>query len=203
LRIEPGEIEAALERQPGVREALVLAREDVPGDVRLVAYLTARPGQTPPAPEHLRAQLALTLPHYMLPAHCVTLAAFPLTPNGKVDRAALPAPDGLRGTAGFVAPRSPTETAIAAIWAEVLQLDMVGIHDNFFAIGGNSLMALQANHLIEQRVGQAVPTHVLFSAQSVVELSDYIEENGGFHDRPHSTSHPSTAHPAGYTEVRI
>lgn len=144
-RIELGEIEAVLEAQPGVRQAVVLAREDSPGDLRLVAYVVGQAGE--PA---LRAALAAALPDHMRPAHYVTLAAMPLTPNRKVDRKALPAPQSVASVApvAFDAPVSDIEGQIAAIWARVLGVARVGAKDNFFALGGHSLLAVQVHREI-------------------------------------------------------
>ena len=132
FRIELGEIEAALSRIPGVREAVVLAREDSPGDKRLVAYVAGSNGAEPAAAA-LRAALQRELPDYMVPAAFVVLDALPLTSNGKVDRKALPAPDiGAQVAPQYVAPRTPAEEMLCRIWAEVLGIERAGIEDNFF-----------------------------------------------------------------------
>ena len=150
-RIELGEIEAVLEAQPGVRQAVVMAREDAPGDLRLVAYVA---GSAPEA--GLRAGLAGVLPEHMLPAHFVMLDSFPLTPNRKVDRNALPAPSSKPlETQSFVAPTSDVEAQIAAIWARVLGVAKVGAKDNFFALGGHSLLAVQVHREIRDSLGAA------------------------------------------------
>ncbi|HLL45842.1 MAG TPA: amino acid adenylation domain-containing protein, partial [Longimicrobiaceae bacterium] len=131
FRIELGEVESVLQAHPGVREAVVLAREDVPGQQRLVGYVVGEEADAPGADE-LRAFLAATLPEYMVPASFVALPALPLSPNGKVDRGALP-PAEAGGTAGEdSALRTPTEEMLAGIWAEVLRVRHVGVHDNFF-----------------------------------------------------------------------
>src|SRR5262249_37408714 len=137
FRIELGEIEAALAALPEVREVVVLAREDIPGDKRLVAYLVARAAHALPEIVELRSRLSHSLPDYMLPAHFIFLESLPLTSNGKIDRRALPAPDRLRSEVGYVAPRTSTEAILVQIWSEVLKLDKVGIHDNFFELGGH------------------------------------------------------------------
>jgi natural product biosynthesis luciferase-like monooxygenase protein len=149
FRIELGEIEAVLEAQPGVTQAVVLAREDSPGDLRLVAYIVGAAQEA-----GLRAELAAVLPEHMMPAHFVTLDAFPLTPNRKVDRKALPAPNAAAPVAeAFVAPQSDIEAQLAAIWARVLGVPKVGAKDNFFALGGHSLLAVQAHREIREALG--------------------------------------------------
>jgi hypothetical protein len=149
-RIELGEIEAALEAQPGVTQAVVLAREDSPGDLRLVAYIVGAAQEA-----GLRAELAAVLPEHMMPAHFVTLDAFPLTPNRKVDRKALPAPYAAPVTEAFVAPQSDIEAQLAAIWGRILGVPKVGAKDNFFALGGHSLLAVQAHREIREALGVA------------------------------------------------
>ncbi|SFL87825.1 amino acid adenylation domain-containing protein, partial [Rugamonas rubra] len=163
FRIEPGEIEARLRGQPGVREATVLAREDHPGDKRLVAYLVAQPDQAAPDAQLLRAALARVLPVHMLPAAYVTLDALPQTPNGKLDRAALPAPAAdAYAQRPYQAPQGATEQALARIWAELLRLPSVGRQDNFFELGGHSLLAVQMLSRLRQRLGVEVALQALF-----------------------------------------
>jgi hypothetical protein len=148
-RIELGEIEAALEAMPAIRQAVVLAREDLPGDLRLVAYLIGQ-GDEP----QVRDQLAELLPEHMRPAHYVWLEAFPLTPNRKVDRKALPAPLAKPlQSQSFVAPTSDLESQIAAVWARVLGVAKVGAKDNFFALGGHSLLAVQVHRELREGLG--------------------------------------------------
>ncbi|MDQ3805506.1 MAG: amino acid adenylation domain-containing protein, partial [Acidobacteriota bacterium] len=144
FRIELGEIESVLSRHEGVREAVVVAREDHPGDKRLVAYLTAA-GEAVPAVGELRRHILQYLPEYMVPPVFVALDELPLTANGKVNRRALPAPDRLRPELEetFAPPRTPVEEIVADIWGEVLGTERVGVHDNFFALGGHSLLATQ------------------------------------------------------------
>ena len=142
FRIELGEIEAQLSRCDGVSVAVVVAREDVPGDKRLVAYLLTDPGQELSTSD-LRSQLSASLADYMLPSAFVTLEAFPLTPNGKLDRKALPTPEGIAyASQDYQAPMSDTELALAKVWSEVLMIDRVGINDNFFTIGGDSIRSI-------------------------------------------------------------
>jgi amino acid adenylation domain-containing protein len=134
FRIEPGEVEATLRRHPGVAECAVITREDVPGDRRLVAYVT---GGT--AADALRAHLRETLPEYMLPAAFVAMDALPLNPNGKLDRRALPAPEYGGGPA-LLPPRNALEEKVAEVWSSVLGVPAIGVHDNFFDLGGTSLL---------------------------------------------------------------
>ncbi len=139
-----------LEAQAGVTQAVVLAREDSPGDLRLVAYVT---GAGATAGDALRTALRAVLPEHMIPAHVVTLAAFPLTPNRKVDRKALPAPVAQVQATAFEAPASDVAADIAAIWARVLGVPRVGAADNFFALGGHSLLAVQVHREIREKLG--------------------------------------------------
>src|SRR5262249_2323453 len=138
FRVEPGEVEAALAGHPGVREAAVLAREDTPGDRRLVAYVVPREGAAPPGTE-LREFLRCRLPAHLLPDAVVLLGALPRTPSGKLDRKALPPPERT-GPLG-PAPRTPAEEVVAGAWREVLGVGAVGRDDNFFDLGGHSLLA--------------------------------------------------------------
>ena len=151
FRIELGEIETVLGRYPAVREAVVVVREDIPGDKRLVAYVTSE--QQAITIAAVREFLTGKLPNYMLPSAVVRLDSMPLTPNGKIDRKALPAPDSLRVSREkeFVAPSTPEEKTLASIWAEVLHLERVGVHDNLFELGADSLHIFQ----IAARAGKA------------------------------------------------
>ncbi len=145
-RIEPGEIEAAAEAAPGVRQAVVIAREDVPGDVRLVAYVVPGPGF---AADGLMRHLAARLPAHMVPAHVVALDALPLTPNRKIDRKALPSPAAaVPAAAVAAAPPQGVAATVAAIWSRILNVPQVGMRDSFFALGGHSLLAVQAHREI-------------------------------------------------------
>ncbi|MES2936867.1 MAG: non-ribosomal peptide synthase/polyketide synthase [Pseudomonadota bacterium] len=175
FRIELGEIEARLAECEGVREAVVAAREDQPGDKRLVAYVVAQEGAQPQAVA-LRAQLARSLPDYMVPGAFVMLEALPLSPNGKLDRKALPAPSGERQAGNeYVAPGTPTERALAAIWAGVLQVDSVGLHDNFFELGGHSLLATRVVSQIATALGRDVPLRELFHKPRLGELAASLD----------------------------
>jgi amino acid adenylation domain-containing protein len=179
FRIELGEIEAALCRHPQVREAVVLARGDLGGNKSLVAYLVPHPDQRPTVSDCIR-HLKETLPDYMVPAAFVVLDALPLTTNGKVDRRALPAPDGARPEldVAYVAPSSPTEEMLAAIWSEVLGVEKVGVHDNFFSLGGDSILSIQVLDQARQQ-GLTFSLQQLFQHQSIAELARVQAEGQG------------------------
>ncbi len=173
FRIELGEIEARLAQQGCVREAAVIAREDSPGDKRLVAYVVAHAVDAVD-PAQLRAGLAAHLPEYMLPSAFVALDALPLTPNGKLDRKALPAPDG-QGLAlsRYEPPQGEVECAIAALWSELLGVERVGRHDNFFDLGGYSLMVFQVIEGLKQK-GYEVALQDVLLAQQLSTLAALI-----------------------------
>jgi acyl-coenzyme A synthetase/AMP-(fatty) acid ligase/acyl carrier protein len=176
FRIELGEIESALLHCEGVREAVVMAREDSPGDKRLVAYVVAKePGRI--VANDLRALLQVSLPEYMIPASWVFLHALPLNANGKIDRKALPAPEASRADLDveYVPPRTPTEELLVGIWAEVLKVDRVGIHDNFFALGGHSLLAMQVISRLKEQGRVDVPIKALFDSPTVSALATRAE----------------------------
>ncbi|MCA0401793.1 MAG: amino acid adenylation domain-containing protein, partial [Proteobacteria bacterium] len=180
FRIELGEIEAQLLALDQVREAIVMARDDFNGDRRLVAYLVG--DETVAADEGaaiaaIRQALLDRLPDYMVPAHFICLAQFPVNANGKVDRKALPAPDQTRGEEGYLPPRTDTEAVLAEIWAEILGLDRVSMGDNFFALGGHSLLATQAISKIRVRLQVDVPLRaILFDTPTIAELAPLVEE---------------------------
>ena len=175
FRIELGEIEASIARHPTVREVVVLAREDTPGDKRLVAYVVA---DNPPADlvDQLRTLLRATLPEYMVPAQFVRLDSLPLTPNGKVDRKALPAPDRSTGLEiSCVAPRTPTEEILAGIWAQILGFEKVGVEDNFFDLGGNSMMFVRMLSEINRRHQVSLGPAELFRNPTVGQIAKLID----------------------------
>ncbi|HEU0297990.1 MAG TPA: amino acid adenylation domain-containing protein, partial [Longimicrobium sp.] len=173
FRVELGEIEARLCEHAGVREAVVLAREDVPGDRRLVAYVVGDAGVEV---EALRVHLSERLPEYMVPAACVRLDALPLTPNGKVDRRALPAPEAdAYARRGYVAPRTPAEEAVAAVWTEVLRLERVGAEDDFFELGGHSLLATRVVSRIREAFGCELPLRAIFEHSRLAALAAEVE----------------------------
>ena len=176
-RIELGEIEAALLSHPGVSQAAVLVREPVAGDKRLVAYVTgARDSGVVPDASELRAHLQHSLPDYMIPHAFMLLKALPLTVNGKLDRKALPTPEGRQGKVEYVAARTPVEAVLVQVWAEVLGLDQVGVHDNFFELGGHSLLATRVPARLRAMLGIELPLRALFEAPTIAELAPRVEE---------------------------
>ncbi|HEX6291255.1 MAG TPA: thioesterase domain-containing protein, partial [Herpetosiphonaceae bacterium] len=199
FRIELGEIAAALRQHAAVRDAVVLLREDAPGQARLVAYVVAAPGNTgtqehnaaqrAPAPTggsaeaggagrhaDLRAYLQARLPNHLIPAAFVVLDALPLTPNGKLDRHALPAPGATRGAdaPSLVAPRNPTELRLAHLWEEVLNIRPIGMTDSFFALGGHSLSAMRLVSRIEQEFQHRLPLAALFQGATVEQVAQML-----------------------------
>ncbi len=185
FRIELGEIESALSRHPGIRESVVMAREDEPGNKRLAAYVVNREGSMPTVPE-LREHLLKQLPDYMVPAVFINLEQLPLTPNGKVNRQALPAPAGNRLGSGndHVAPRTATEGTLAKIWGELLGVEKIGIHDNFFALGGHSLLAVRMMEEIRQQMKLNVPLRLLFQHPTIQELAKALESQSSGGKKP-------------------
>jgi acyl carrier protein len=184
-RIELGEIEAVLSGHAGVSDCVVMAREDEPGDKRLVAYLVAdtlvadtlvADTESLLSIDEIRSYLKERLPDYMVPSAFVLLNEMPLTPNGKVDRRALPAPDGARPALAdlYVEARTPVEEILAGIWREVLRVTRVGIHDNFFALGGHSLLATQVVSRIRQQLQVELPLRNIFSDPTVAGLADAL-----------------------------
>jgi amino acid adenylation domain-containing protein len=174
FRIEAGEIEGALRAHAGVRDVVVIAREDVPGDKRLVAYLVVRDTATPPATDELRAHLRVTLPDYMIPSAFVILAALPLTVNGKLDRAALPRPQVGTGAAVGAPPDGPIEQAVATIACELLELEQVGATQDLFTAGLHSLLVMKLRASIEARFGVLLPLRDLFRDATVRHIAALI-----------------------------
>ena len=206
FRIELGEIEARLAKHPAVREAVVIAREERPGDKRLVAYYTTSLNDgseaNAPSAEQLRAYLSASLPEYMVPAAFMALEAWPLTSNGKLDRRALPAPEmDFHGVHSCEPPQGDVETMLAAIWAETLRLDQVNRHDDFFRLGGHSLLTLRVVTLLQQR-GFIITVADIFANPTIESLAAKlktrerpdsadiaIQINGGSADRPLFLTH--------------
>jgi amino acid adenylation domain-containing protein len=174
-RIEPGEIDAALEEHESVEEALVTVREDTPGNKRLVAYLVPAL-QTAPVISELRGYLKEKLPEYMVPSVFVILDEMPLTPNGKIDRHALPSPGTARPESEriFVAPRNPTEETLAGILLLILNLQQVGVHDDFFELGGHSLLATQVISRLREAFHVELPLREIFEHPTIAELAEVI-----------------------------
>lgn len=182
FRIELGEIEARLQNHPAVRQALVLVREDRPSDRRLVAYVV--PHGEAPAIDSLREYLAAILPDYMLPAAFVSLPALPLSPNGKLDRKALPLPEYGDDSATTALPRTPWEQALAEVWQAVLGLQAVGIHDNFFALGGHSLLATQLVARLRRQLGVELPLRAVFEAPTIAQMAERLPSHDAAVEQP-------------------
>jgi amino acid adenylation domain-containing protein len=179
VRIELAEIESVLTQHPAVREAAVVAREDTPGDKRLVAYVVPRPA-SPPDSGGLRDYLKRSLPEYMVPAAYVTLDALPLTASGKVDRRNLPVPpEPLRSEGAFLAPRNGLEKAIAEVWRELLRVEQVGIHDNFFDLGGHSLLIVQAQQRLRTITRTDLSVADLFRFTTIHALAEHLSQDAG------------------------
>ncbi|MBZ4410591.1 non-ribosomal peptide synthase/polyketide synthase, partial [Myxococcus sp. XM-1-1-1] len=174
FRIELGDIEAALLSQASVREAVVLVREDSPGDQRLVAYVTG--DAEPLTASLLKTHLQSRLPEYMVPSTFTHLGVLPLTPSGKVDRKALPAPEAPVVQPGrYVAPRTPVEETLATLFAQVLGVERIGIHDGFFEMGGHSLLATQVVVRVRGALGLELPLRTLFEAPTVAALAERLD----------------------------
>lgn len=176
-RIELGEIEAALASYPGLNQAVAIAREDRPGDVRLVAYIVTQAWATTDE-DALKKHLSATLPDYMVPQHVVSIASLPLLPNGKIDRRALPAPQAV-STSGreYVAPRDDLEKTVATEMEASLGMPGVGIHDDFFALGGHSLLAAQLTSRLNRNLNLQLTMRVVFAAPTIERLAGYIRSN--------------------------
>lgn len=182
-RIELGEIEHNLGKSAGIKQAVVIAREDTPGYPRLVAYLLMEDGQTGhPTPEQLdvwQKDLLAVLPEYMVPDDFVLLDVIPSTPNGKIDRKALPKPDysHIVRSEDYVAPRTSNEKLVADIWQEMMGLDKISIYDNFFQLGGRSLVAVKIMAGLEEKTGKRLPLATLFEHSTVEKLANRLEVN--------------------------
>lgn len=182
MRVELGEIELAIAQHPSVRETVVIAREEVPGDSRLVAYIVSKLPSAESNPsvfiKELRSLLKEKLPDYMMPSAFVMLEALPLTPNGKIDRTALPAPDQVRQESEetFVAPQNDLELQLTKIWEKVLGVQPIGVRDNFFELGGHSLLAVQLFAEIEQITGTNLPLATLLQAPTIEALAGVLRQ---------------------------
>jgi thioesterase domain-containing protein len=193
IRVELGGVEAALARHPAVRQAVVVAREDTPGDARLIAYVVTSDKSQVTSEDgnllvtrysllvtQLRSFLKERLPSSMVPSAFVVLEAMPLTPNGKIDRRALPAPDAGRplSAQAYVAPRDSLEVQLAEMWEAVLRVHPVGVTDNFFELGGTSLLAVRLLDQIDKRIGQSLPLTTLFEDPTIDHLAATLRERG-------------------------
>jgi acyl carrier protein len=179
FRIELGEVEAALAGYPGVRESVVSAREDLPGDIRLVAYVVPQPLNGPVSEAAVLEHLTRRLPGYMVPSAVVLLDAMPLGPGGKIDRRALPPPghSAARGETPYLAPRTPVEAQLAALWAQVLRAERVGIHDNFFQLRGHSLLAAELVSRVRDAFGVELPLRTVFLEPTVAGMATAIAQS--------------------------
>jgi aryl carrier-like protein len=181
-RIELGEIEAQMLKCEGVGEAVVLAQDGVSGEKRLVAYYTVK--REEPTIERLRSQLESKLPQYMVPSAYVRLESMPLTPNGKLDRRALPVPAGeASGQRGYEVPQGELESTLAQLWQEVLQVERVGRRDNFFELGGHSLLAVTLIERMRQR-GLAADVRSLFTAGTLTEFARHLNNHDARNEVP-------------------
>lgn len=177
-RIEPGEIETALKRQPSVLDSAVIVREDTPGEKRLVAYVVRDSGAAVELNQStLIEALKKSLPDYLVPSAIVALPALPRTPNGKLDRKALPAPQSARPAGSFSAPETPLEQKIAAIWADVLGVQPVGVADNFFDLGGHSLLGLRLVNQLREALDEHLALALVFEAPTVARMADLLQTN--------------------------
>jgi acyl-coenzyme A synthetase/AMP-(fatty) acid ligase/acyl carrier protein len=177
-RVELGEIEAMLVAHPSVREAAVVAREDVKGERKLIGYVVQATNISEDLPRELRTYLRKSLPDYMIPVTFVTMEALPLTPSGKIDRRALAGleTENSQGIEPYEAPRGPVEEKLAEIWAAVLRIERVGIRDNFFELGGHSLLATQLISRVRNAFKVELPLRKLFESPTVAELASVILE---------------------------
>jgi hypothetical protein len=177
FRVELGEIEAVLSQHPAIREVVVLLREDVPGDKRLVAYAVPR-AKSPLRISELREYLQEKLPDYMVPAAFVQLEALPLTPNGKVDRRSLPAPrwEG-QSERAYSAPKNEVERTIAGIWQELLHVERVGVDDSFFELGGHSLLIIQAHRRLCEVTGRELVITDMFRYPTIRTLTEHLSQD--------------------------
>jgi acyl-coenzyme A synthetase/AMP-(fatty) acid ligase len=179
-RVEPGEVEAVLRDDPAVRDVAVVpgssaASDGTAGD-HLLGYVVVADEDPVPVTARLQERARRQLPAYMVPARLIPLDHLPLTANGKLDRAALPTPDGERPAAGpeFVAPRTPVEEQVATVWRKALGVDQVGVNDDFFALGGHSLLAVRVVFLVRAELGRDVPVRTLFDHPTVASFTDHL-----------------------------
>ncbi len=204
VRIELGEIESQLSQLSSIEEALVLAREDEPGQTRLVGYFTERADVVPLTLNELRSALLARLPGYMVPSALVRLDAWPLTANGKVDRRALPLPEReALNTAEYQAPQGELEVALAAIWSELLPVEQVGRHDRFFELGGHSLLAMRLVSQVRQRLGVELSLAQIFAQPELSALAQVLAEAVGSSQPPIVPVSREQALPLSFAQQRL
>ncbi|NEW77808.1 non-ribosomal peptide synthetase, partial [Streptomyces rhizosphaericus] len=204
IRIELGEIEAALLAHADVASCVVVAREDTPGDKRLVAYCVPEDGAGELTVDVLREWCARTLPDYMVPGWFMFLPTLPSNANGKVDRLALPEPEGTRPELAieYVAPRTSVEETIAQVWADVLGVGRIGVHDNFFALGGHSLMATRVISRLQRELRVKVAVRDMFTAPTVAGLADMLNQDTD-DDLPLAPREPGQDNPLSFAQQRL
>jgi amino acid adenylation domain-containing protein len=175
-RIELSEIVAALKQHPAIEQAVVVAREDKPGNKRLVAYVVSNPSSDKPTQSELRNTLKKQLPDYMIPPVIVVLDKMPLSPNGKVDRRSLPPPESVRPQA-YVPPRTGLEQFLCNIWKEILAIEQIGIHDNFFELGGSSIQGATFINKIQEKLAEIIHLVAIFDAPTVADFASYLHKH--------------------------
>ncbi len=178
VRVEPGEVAAVLTQHEGVQACVVVGRKDLYEASTLAAYVVARSDEQP-GRDDLRAYLSRRLPAAMIPSSFVFVERLPLLLNGKVDRSALPAPKEASPAEDYVAPRTPEEQALAEVWAEVLGAERVGVHDNFFDLGGHSLLIFRAGSRMSERLGVRVPAQAFFETPTVAQMAASLSKQSG------------------------
>jgi acyl carrier protein len=185
FRIELGEIETVLSQHSAVQQAVVVVREDVPGDKRLVAYVVLREQQSATVGD-LQSHVTKQLPTYMIPAAFVFLEGLPLLSNGKIDRRALPVPDStnIGALQQREGPRTPLEAAVAQVWSQALGIQFIDIHENFFTLGGHSLLAMQVTSRLRTTLQVEVPLRSFFDAPTVAQLAKIIPQLQAQRARP-------------------
>jgi AMP-binding enzyme/AMP-binding enzyme C-terminal domain/Phosphopantetheine attachment site len=204
VRIEPGEIEGCLMRVPGVKECAVISTNGTGEDKRLIGYVVSRQ-ETPPSPSELRRSLENHLPEYMVPSAFTFLSKLPLTASGKLDRRALPEPDGSRPELDgkFELPRTEAEHQIAEVWREVLRINKAGAHDHFFELGGNSLLLLTVQARLQRLFCKPIPLVTLFRNPTVALLAQKLTEDKEDHSVAIGSAWPGTRENRSATAARL